>query len=356
LTRGGHAVGSVPAKGFAPVGSTTAGRAPGDPVPPATTFRFGDGLLDLASDDAAFRSRFHDLYLDCIAPDPEPGRPRVRCTVRTRGDGTVAVQFDDPEPLDAQAVDSLAHGPRGDATAAQPDAWREVRAAIATGAVVVRDRTLVAAPGSPWQSLVASLALHRVLRLQRDVLFFHAAAVGIRGNGLLLVGPKAAGKTTLSLALADARHQFLADEIAAVRTGTMTLLPFWRRLSVRRGPAAPSVTRAVERGGLPVSTLPDGSTRIHLHVSVLHPGMALTPVPLRSIVFLGGRAGEPALRRFRPGLADLRALAPFESVTWGTDPGGVALRVLALMNRVRCYTLDVGPIPATVSLLATLPE
>jgi serine kinase of HPr protein (carbohydrate metabolism regulator) len=57
----------------------------------------------------------------------------------------------------------------------------------------------------------------------------------MRGQGLLLVGPKGSGKTTISLALAARGHDFLGDEMAGVRIGSLELVPVRRSLAVRDG-------------------------------------------------------------------------------------------------------------------------
>src|SRR5207244_10524536 len=104
---------------------------------------------------------------------------------------------------------------------------------------------VVADRSAPWPHVVAPIAVHRVLRLQRSTYFFHAASASVDGRGLLLAGPAEAGKTTISMSLADAGHGFYGDEIAAARLETLELLPFRRRLSIRTGPTSGGVARAL---------------------------------------------------------------------------------------------------------------
>src|SRR5205823_3446641 len=127
---------------------------------------------------------------------------------------------------------------------------------------------------------------HRVLRLQRDVFFFHAASASIDGRGLLLVGPKESGKTTLSMALADHGHAFFGDEVAAVRRETLELLPFRRRLSIRNGPASSGVERALARTPFPVAQLGDGTARTHAQPLDVLPAVPVGPVRISTIFFL----------------------------------------------------------------------
>ncbi len=322
-----------------------------------TTYRFGDGYLDFSSDDTGFDARFRDLYRECIVREARADdSPAVGCAVRA-GKDQARIDFDDPEPLDQCAFATSLLAPHGyhESAPARPG-WRTVRSATDQGRLDFRGGRIQAFGRSPWQSVVASLALHRVLRLQPRTLFFHAASVGVDGGGVLLFGAKGVGKTTLSLALAEAGHAFLGDEIAAVRTDTLELLPFRRRLSIRKGPACDAVRRALKGGDVLVTAVADGTVRFHLHADRLRLRRPAAAVPLRAAVVLRGQAAAPRLERFRPSTRDLHYFAPLESTTWLAGRGSVALRVLSLASRVPCYLLDLGPIPQTVALLVTLPE
>src|SRR5260370_37957042 len=97
--------------------------------------------------------------------------------------------------------------------------------------------------------------------MQREMLFFHAAAVGIDGDGVLITGAKAAGKSTLSTALAAGGHAFLGDEIGGVRPRTIALESFRRAISSRPGPRDPQVEKMFASHISPTERLSYGSAR-----------------------------------------------------------------------------------------------
>src|SRR5260370_42575644 len=64
----------------------------------------------------------------------------------------------------------------------------------------------------PWQSLIASCAINWAMWMQREILFFHAAAVGIDGDGVLITCAMAAGKSTWLTTLPACCLGFPGDE------------------------------------------------------------------------------------------------------------------------------------------------
>lgn len=342
-----------PAQEAFPAGLTSNGPHPGTVFTGSDWFRFGDGYLELRCDHAAFRARFVDLFLECRVDGPAPAAGVVRCSIAAqRNDQLVRVDYDDPEPLDQLpvALASLAAFAYAESPSSDPN-QRVIRSPRVTGSLCFDARGFVADAESPWPTVAGPLATHRVMRLQRGTLFFHAAAVGIRERGLLLMGPKEAGKTTLSLALAERGHQFFSDEMSAVRQDSLEILPFRRRLSIRPGPAAPGVQRTLEGRPFPVVDLGDGTRRTRAQPTDVVPTTLLNPVPARAIFFLGAKGGRPRADRFTPAAADLRLLTPYESATWGRPPAQLVLGLLRLLGRVRGYHLDLGPVSETARLL-----
>src|SRR5947207_2119645 len=67
-----------------------------------------------------------------------------------------------------------------------------------------------------WRRIVSHMLFLRLIRRRPDLLFFHAASIGMDGRAYLLIGPKGRGKTSVSLALAARGHAFLGDETAIV--------------------------------------------------------------------------------------------------------------------------------------------
>ena len=265
--------------------------------------------------------------------------------------------FDDLDDLDqfSFAVRTLSTSGFSE-TSSPVRGWRAVGSGGRAGVVALRGPSVLGGRRSPWKSVVAALALHRVIRLQRGVFFFHAAAVGLGGRGVLMVGPKEVGKTTLSLALAERGHAFLSDEISVLRQESLELLPFRRRLSIRPGPSAAGVRRLLSRGPVPMLHLADGTSRYLVPVAEVCPGQDVAPVAAAALVFLGPRGSRPRLERFTPGVEHLGLLTPLESVAWSMPRSAVALRLLRLLGRLPCYALNPGPIPDTVGVLEDLME
>ena len=204
-------------------------------------YHIGDGYLSIQSEDPPLRERFRELYAECMVPEPSrPDLPRVLCQVRHLADAAL-VTFEDPDPLDLIEFTLALFGDRGYAEReSSVDGWRFLGATAEpredgptfafSGPHVLVDRRY------QWQSLLGNLALNRLLRRQRDLLFFHAASASVDGTGIMLMGPKGSGKTTLSLALAERGHGFLGDEIAGVRASSLELIPMRRSVSIREGP------------------------------------------------------------------------------------------------------------------------
>ena len=212
-------------------------------TPTTDWYLFGDGLLGVRSEDAPFQDRFRTIFAECAVSDGPTGTlPRVVCSVEHARDAALTlVHFDDPQPLDAARFATSVFADRAYRVEAESGGWTIVgRPDGDDGAsIAFRHDAAVAQRDGPWQPLLGNLALNRVLRLQPDVLFLHAAAAVVGGKGLLLAGPKKSGKTTLSTALAARGHGFLGDELSAIRMSTREMLPFRRAMSLSRGPPQP---------------------------------------------------------------------------------------------------------------------
>ena len=315
-------------------------------------YRLGDGMLGLRSDDEELRQRFGQLYGECLAPGPpEAGPVRVLCTVRSLPDpGVSLISFEDPEPLDQVAFAAALFPQRGYAEIASPQSeWRLL--GTPEGTLAIRDPEILVRRTDRWQLFIANVAIHRVLRLQRDVLFFHAASVAVRDAGLLLVGPRGAGKTTLSMAIAARGHDFLGDEMAGVRRSSLALVPIRRAVSVRPGPRAPAVDRALTGSPPPAEAFPDGTPRIRADIARLFPQSPGRVAKLRGILFLRGFAGTPRLERLAAGPEQLEHLPPMGSTLWGVRPALRGMQILSMMARVPCWSLHAGTPDATADLI-----
>jgi hypothetical protein len=328
----------------------------------AVQYQFGLGRLELDSDDEPLNLRFRQLYPEGVVDPERPpqGRLRVGCRVRSLDEPTVAaIAFEDPEDLDAVEFcrtlfpdRNYVAGPPGAPgwqTISLGDRLLEPLIAM-SGHFAIVDRRQV------WQPLIANLAVNRLLRLQRNVMFFHAASVQVLARGLILLGPKGAGKTTTSLTLASRGHGFLGDEIAAVRADTLEMLPFRRAASIRAGMRTSRVTRRLAEGAYPAETFPDGSARVLANVGDLFPDAIATPAKLTSVFFLRRFALRPTAEQFSFGLEHFHLLTPMGCCMWGVPLGLRMLQLSRMLNEVCCYHLDPGSPDETADLLERVAE
>jgi hypothetical protein len=325
-------------------------------------YQFGYGRLELDSDDEPLNLRFRQIYPEGIV-DPErgPAAPlRVGCSVRSLGQPNVAViAFEDPEALDAAEFCRVLFPDRNyiSGPPAAPG-WqtlslseRPLDPLIAMkGDFAIVDRSQV------WQPFIANLAVNRVLRLQRNVLFFHAASVQIGDAGAMLVGSKGSGKTTTSLTLASRGHGFLGDEIAAICTDTREMLPFRRAASIRAGVRASRVTQRLAEGAYAAETFPDGSPRVLANVADLFPDAIASPAKLSGVFFLRRFGPRPTVEEFSFGLEHFQMLTPLGCCMWGMPTGLRMLQMSRVLSEVRCYHLDPGSPDETADLLERIAE
>ena len=184
-----------------------------------------------------------------------------------------------------------------------------------------------------WQRIASHMIFLRLIRALPNLLFFHAASIGIRGRGFLLVGPKGRGKTTVSLALAARGHAFLGDETAVYEPATARLLPFHRPVGIKPGPRSQSLDARLQRIRMPqegIARLPIGKL-----IDVPPP----EPMALRGVIFLQPFADRPYLEPIASGREELGQLQPLASTL---QAGAATQRVFAmirLLSATRCYKL-----------------
>ena len=310
-------------------------------------YRIVDRFLGVDSEDLPLRQRLRTLYAELLSAPPAPSEATLglRCHVQIK-DGLPAQLVTFTAPSEVAIIDfmlALFPGRGYVETSCAADGWRSI-------GLVSRTSPLLTAKGSQvlvdarktWQPLVANCAVNWVMQMQREVLFFHAATVAIRGEGVLLAGEKAAGKSTLSMALAARGHDFFGDEIAAVRTETFELAPFRRAVSVREGPQAPPVEERLSDLSCFTETFPDGTLRSRARASELFPASGTRPQPLRWVFFLRGFEERPRAEPFRPRFEDLRMLMPLACTFWGRSSAARIAQVARLLSNVNCYFLHPG--------------
>jgi hypothetical protein len=328
---------------------------------PHEAYRLAEGVLEVGDANDGFQDHFRNVYADCATQAPFPLEiPRIRCSVRSTTLPYIShIRFEDPEPLDALTF-TRTNFPSEDYSQSTADVpgWRFLVHKDSPDEPVIGFRGAEALVNRRmrWQPFVANLAVHRLLRLQRHMLFFHAAALAVSGDGLLLVGEKGTGKTTTSLFLAAQGHQLLSDEFGAVCSSSHELVPFRRALSIREGPLPESVREKLRQGPFASEHLPDGTTRLRGPIGSLFPVDPAPRVPLKCIFFLRGFAAAPAAKRCiveRKHVSWLRLLG---CCLYGASHKRRALQLLTVLSRCRTYELTAGPPQETADFIEKVME
>jgi hypothetical protein len=197
-----------------------------------------------------------------------------------------------------------------------------------------------------WRRILAHYLFLRMLALRQEALFFHAASVGIGGDGILLIGPKGSGKSTLSLGLAARGHLFLGDETAAYLPASKTLLPFRRPAGVKPGPRTSAVTASIERLRPPADE--DGMLRID--AEALFDLAPARPLPLRAVVFLDGFGDAPRIEQVQAGREQLAQMQPMATTLSNAPPASRVFEMIRLLGATQCYKMKCGNPDKTIEL------
>ncbi|MGB8398429.1 hypothetical protein [Bradyrhizobium sp.] len=265
-----------------------------------------------------------------------------------------SVEFEDPEPLDPFAFCQTLFPDRNytEGVAAAPG-WRTIamRGNPNAPLVALHDQYALVDRRQVWQPFIANYAVNRVLRLQRELLFFHAGSIGIGGRGVMVTGPKNSGKTTTSLTLASRGHSFLGDEMAAVDKQTGVMFPFRRAASIRTGPRSGRVDDQMSQRSFRSERFPDGGERVLANVGEMFPDAAATTATLTCIFFLRGFAAKPAASPFPFGMEHFHMLSPLACSMWGVPAVTRMMDIARLAGRAKCYFLDLGDPDETADLV-----
>jgi hypothetical protein len=190
-----------------------------------------------------------------------------------------------------------------------------------------------------WRKAVALLLLHRLMRVQREAIFFHAASVALAGHGVLLVGPKGRGKSTLALALGARGHALLGDEHACYRPSGREILPFRRPVGIKPGPRSAGVERALGRLGID----PERDGMLRIDVEALFPGSRAGATPLSAVFFLDGFAAQTTVARIPPGRGELAGLQVVGSSLVNAPRTRRVFEMAQLLAAARVYRMTAGP-------------
>jgi hypothetical protein len=176
----------------------------------------------------------------------------------------------------------------------------------------------------------------------RGLVLAHAAAVGTRSGGVLLVGRGGAGKSTTALVCVDAGWDYVSDDYCVLTTsGQPTAHAIYGI-----GKVSPqALARLPGLSGADHFQRDDGKVVLDLARSL--PGQMAPSLPLRAVVIPRVAAATGTLRPLHPA-AGARALAPS---TLFQLPGARVGALSALSDALRglpVFGLDVGPDFATI--------
>jgi len=323
-------------------------------TPRVIRLRVGDACLEVVTAWAEVLADLEAEYGDCTVPEASPDWQTVRCSVRPVGEGLVHLELEGggwPDLIEvAQRLlvplgrcRSYVERPPGDGR------WRAIVDTAADGRLVVATagrQALVDLTATPAGFLL-DLLVAAVQVIQPGLLFLHAAAISIDGQGVLLTAPSRGGKSTASIALAARGHAFLGDDAAIVRVRTRELISFPKSVGVRDEALARSLGWDVRRCRHRRQTAPDGSTRLLVRAGDAVEPAPCDPVPLRSVFFFEGFADRTTARRFTPRLAQdrLRFLADDVADAWGLAPARRLMKLLTVvdvLSSARCHVLQLG--------------
>lgn len=188
-----------------------------------------------------------------------------------------------------------------------------------------------------WRKLVMIFAFCQLQRVREDVIFLHAGSVAIGGRGVLLIGPKGAGKSTTTMALAARGHRFLGDECGAYVPATRSLLPFHRPVGIKPGPHAGAITSALPHARRVVRG--EGFQRVALD-ELIDVDRSTAAVPLDSVIFLRGFAAEPRLERIEPGRDEIGALQAIVGSFINAEGTKRVFQLVDMLAHTRVFTLN----------------
>jgi len=346
-------------------------------------YRFGPARIEVASDDADAGRWLEEFMTPWFTPARPVGRGlgvRLTCSApawtaleRRRAEASLTPRA--CFALDREIVELPGWREAGDLVIADDDRGAFYRVGRRGIEIVTRPGARRARVG--LMRIVRELgAAH--MRARRDILDLHAAAFAVAGRGVLLVGPKQSGKTTLLVAaLTSGQASLLANDrvcvdtrgsaprafgvptLVSLRTGTLRWFP-----SLPVGlPERPSLLHAAElaaQAGAPPADAPP----LHLTLSPaqlarrLGAGIAAS-APIAAVVFpvISPNCASWSLEEISPedGAAWLReclygvttgprARTVFEAAALGTGRGQPPRAQLAdrLASRVPLFRCRLG--------------
>jgi hypothetical protein len=328
-------------------------------------YRFGAAVVEITSDYRPLHDELATFYADCGCIDSAVEGSRIRCSATLlEGTPLLALSFDvAPSRHPVEIAMGIYRFCRNQPYVEFPSpiaGWRVLTDTTAHRRLLVASdgqRALINLDLAPAEFVLDSI-VGIVLAVQPDVLFLHAASVGIAGSGALILAPSFGGKSTIALSLASRGHAFLGDDVGAVRLATREVLPFPKSAGLRDGPLASLLQEQL--GDYRHVRVParHGDVRTVVRVSDLFPQSVSERLPLRFAFLLDGITGTAKRTPFQPAPGELRRLRSMivldAESRWGISPGQDLMQLLTVMNllsKLRCYLLEVGSIEDTADLI-----
>jgi hypothetical protein len=187
-------------------------------------------------------------------------------------------------------------------------------------------------------SFVNGALLRTVSTLLEDYHLFHAGAVSLDGQGIILPGGGGLGKTTIVLKLVMLGCRFLSDEIACINRANGLLQPFPRQVNVR-DPSPELLGLTLEKRSAPYPVAAD-AWQWSLDIERIAPACLSPACRLHHLMFLGGYGDEPRLDVLATSNALFRLWE--HSVDPVEDPPAHLFELAGLLQDVRCYSLVAG--------------
>jgi hypothetical protein len=202
-------------------------------------------------------------------------------------------------------------------------------------------------PALPFFQLLWRVS-YEAIPTVRDHLAFHAGAVRLHGQAIVLPAPSGSGKSTLVAALVLDGAGYLSDEVAPLVGGMIE--PFWRPLSLKRGTLA--LLGDVEDRLPRVLGDPSLSERL-VAPDDLRPDCLGEACPLRLVVFPAYQAGAPTVVEPISRAAGVVELIS-NCVNFGHFGGEGLHDIAAAARRARFYRLRGGDLAAAVAAVRSL--
>jgi hypothetical protein len=304
------------------------------------SFQVLDVEFVLRSDDQSLLDEFRRVF-DTGDLNSAPRKRLIATVASDRDSGTVTITGDELEsPADFLLGFSSPTVPIREVPSHKPG-WRmltvgdETEPFFRVGTDMCEFRK-----NARWQRILSHYLFLRALRLRSDLLLFHAGSVGLRELGMLIVGPKGSGKTTLSLSLASRGWTFLGDELAAYDPATRMLLPFRRPVGIKPGPRAHKVDSALRERRFEG----DEDGIVHVPLEQLLPVEGSSGLALQVVIFLRGFGPAPELSDIAAGREELSILQPIATSLTSVPPTKRVFEMVKLLSSVRtCQLVSADP-------------